>query len=214
MQKLLTLSTILVLCSLLTARAQNSYTLKGSITDSLGNPLVGASIKTDDLQVQSQQDGSFTFSTSQTALRLVVHYVGYQEQQLQLQAPYPASVNIRLSPGSQTLNMVTISTGYQTLAPGRMTGSAEAISQTELQRATSANILERLEALTPTLQFDRRSNSPNLSGVNNRLSIRGITSINADSGEISISSWLSAVGVPRGCRSSLTAWSRGRDWSL
>ncbi|WP_304063419.1 SusC/RagA family TonB-linked outer membrane protein [Pedobacter glucosidilyticus] len=181
MQKLLTLSTILVLCSLLTARGQNSYTLKGIITDSLGTPLAGASIKTDDLQVQSQQDGSFTFSTSQTALRLVVHYVGYQEQQLQLQAPYPASVNIRLSPGSQALNMVTISTGYQTLAPGRMTGSAEAISQTEIQRATGANILERLEALTPTLQFDRRSNSPNLSGVNNRLSIRGITSINADS---------------------------------
>ncbi len=183
MQKLLTLSTILVLCSLFTARGQNSYTLKGIITDSLGTPLAGASIAQENgiLLATSNELGAFSFTTSLSSLQLNFNYLGYEPQQIQVKQPYPASIEVVLKGRSQQLQAVSINTGYQQLSPGRMTGSAEVLDEKQINRATGLNILERLEGISPTVLFDKRGQSPNLSGTNNQLLIRGLGSLLASS---------------------------------
>lgn len=66
-----------------------------------------------------------------------------------------------------------VNTGYQQIDPGKMTGSAEVLGISQLNRSTGVNIIERLEAISASVLFDKRGNSPNLSGTNNQLTIRG-----------------------------------------
>ena len=163
-------------------KAQRSDTIRGRVTDSLDRPLAGALLSAGNIKVQSGSGGTFLLLLPATGTAgIAVTYLGYQPKSITLSRPYPKMLHIRMAEGQYQLQAVTISTGYQEINPGRMTGSAEVLGQQELNRATGSNILERLEGISTSVVFDKRGNSPNLLGTNNKLMIRGLTSINADS---------------------------------
>lgn len=60
------------------------------------------------------------------------------------------------------LGEVTIATGYQDLPPDRVTGSVARIGTELLNRRVSTGIVDRLDGVTPGLNFDRRSGTARL----------------------------------------------------
>lgn len=174
------LSTVVVIVSGMTF-AQAQTILEGQIKDSLDNPLAGAWVQTAQQQTQSDANGKFSISVTKTQITLKVSYLGYQTQTISLKAPFSKLLNIQLKNNPKELEAVVVSTGYQNIIPGRMTGSAEVLGTSQINRSTGANIIERLEGISTSILFDKRGNSPNLSGTNNQLIIRGLTSINAES---------------------------------
>ncbi|MFC5282018.1 SusC/RagA family TonB-linked outer membrane protein [Pedobacter alpinus] len=180
---LVLLITVLVIVNGKTAQAQQNYVIKGKVVDSLNKAIAGALIENRKLNLKTLSDanGNFNLTIGRESAQLAVSYLGFETRVLNLRAPYPNLLNVVLNETKQALQEVVVSTGYQTLTPGRMTGSAEVLGESMLNRSTGGNIIERLEGISTSVLFDKRGNSPNLSGTNNQLLIRGLTSINAES---------------------------------
>lgn len=165
------------------AMGQQRYTITGSVSDSLKRAIPGAAIqiKNQKIKVLSDGNGKFTLAVEGQSIQLMATHLGFQPWIFDLTAPYPDPLNIIMKEEVTELQNVLVSTGYQKLNPGSMTGSAEVFGERQLNRATGINIIDRLEGLAASILFDKRGNSPNLPGTNNKLLIRGLTSINGES---------------------------------
>lgn len=173
--------------SLSGAWAQEIYTLRGIITNPEGLALAGATVSlASGQQSTSDSKGMFTLSSKQQQISLSVSFIGYQAYQQQLNLPLKDTLQITLQAGSYQLEAVTIATGYQQVPKERATGAFENLNAELINRGVSTDILSRLEALTPALQFDKRDFNINANTNTNRLSIRGVNTINADASPLII----------------------------
>lgn len=77
------------------------------------------------------------------------------------------------------LNEVVINTGYYQIPKERATGSFDHISNEMINRSTGSNIIQRLEGITSSLNFDRRKNSRETSSAP-ALRVRGLSTIASD----------------------------------
>lgn len=153
--------------------AQSSIEIKGKIiTESAGNPLIGASIwnNREGSGVIADSKGEFTILCSNETDTLIISYVGYNTYKLPVILARNRVV-IRMTELSRELEQV-VSNGYQIVPNERITGSFVHIDNELFNRRISSNILERLEDITPGLIFNRNTGSEL-----NPLSIRGQSSI-------------------------------------
>lgn len=149
----------------------------GRVTDSLNNPLIGATIAIKGSNALTTNDkGEFTIK-AQSGQQVIVTFIGY--------LPYTFTVkdnmsfqNIILHASSSKLQEVLVSTGYQTLPKERATGSFVSIDSALVNRRISTNILDRLDGVSSGVLFNRGLGN----GNNPALSIRGRSTIfaNAD----------------------------------
>jgi len=139
--------------------------ITGTVTDSVGNPMEGASIflKKSHKSVTSDHNGRFTINVSEGDI-LVVSFVGYSTRELKITASilHGEPLNISLARSVYALNKVevTYSNGYQTVSPERSTGSYSQIDNTLITRSVTTNILDRIENLTPGIQFNHGDADP------------------------------------------------------
>ncbi|MGJ1391707.1 SusC/RagA family TonB-linked outer membrane protein [Sphingobacterium spiritivorum] len=148
--------------------------VRGRVVDSLGNPLQGATIaviiqtssenkETGDFSMSimgrktaavTDSNGEFVLSNISKEAFISVSYVGYEAYTIK------AATNlgtIRLKPAGR-LQEVIVNTGYQNISKERSAGSFSKPDMEVLaNRATSTNIIQRLDGLVPGLVIN---NSP------------------------------------------------------
>ncbi|MBC9932883.1 SusC/RagA family TonB-linked outer membrane protein [Chitinophaga qingshengii] len=124
--------------------------------------------------------GYFTLKLSQPNSRIHISCVGYEHQELDVNAN--TMVNLTLQPSLKSIPEVVISTGYQNLARKNTTGAYGAISSREVERRSSQSITSVLEGSVPGLTlasgYDRVNGVRRPTGIN--LQVRGGSSIGTD----------------------------------
>ena len=143
--------------------------ISGKILDAETNqPIAGVTIKLTGTKKStvSDQNGLFNFSNVDANASVTITSIGYASRSLAVSE----SMLVKLTPVSETLQDVTISTGYQQLSKATTTGAAVVITAKQIEETPSINLMERLEGKIPGVQFDLR---------NNTIQVRGISSYNA-----------------------------------
>ncbi|WP_286862859.1 MULTISPECIES: SusC/RagA family TonB-linked outer membrane protein [Sphingobacterium] len=151
-----------------TIKAQ--VTLRGKVVDSLGNPIAQTTISstTHNRTIKTASDGQFEWKSNVDSIKLTFRHLGYAERVVLL-TNARGFTKVTLYPRENTLEEVQVNTGYQQLPKERATGSFELIDNKSFNLRTGGNVLERLEGLSPSLQFDKRREGDilmNIRGIN------------------------------------------------
>lgn len=92
--------------------AQNQKTVKGTVLDENGEPLVGATVKVPGTQngVVTDLDGHFTVSVPANVGQVTVSYLGYKAYSAKVGS---GNLSVRLAPDNKSINEVVV-VGYGT----------------------------------------------------------------------------------------------------
>lgn len=125
----------------------------GRVLDEKGDPFEGVSISLYGSvgSTATDADGRFSLPVVPGDAVLLVTHVGYGRQLVKTKGI--ATVVLTMKPVMQSMSNVSVelSTGYQTLAQERQTGSFDFINHELIDRSVTTNILDRIENLTPGL---------------------------------------------------------------
>lgn len=145
---------LLFLCPILSF-GQTVSTITGKIITSNNSALPGANIRliNSKLATTSNTDGTFQLKGAFLPDTLLISYAGYTNKKIVINSSIPLTVQLELS--TNTLNEVTVNTGYQSLPQERSTGSFVQIDKELINRKVSTNILDRLDGVTSGLIFNR-----------------------------------------------------------
>ncbi len=182
--------------------------VKGRVVDEEGKPLAGASIsivlqessenkKTGDFSMMvkgkkavtvTDAEGKFELKSIDEKAYIVISYIGYQDQNLKA-AKDLGIIKMKLS---GNLEEVMVSTGYQKIAKERSAGSfSKPDMDVVANRATSTNIIQRLDGLVPGLVIN---NSP--TSNKQQFLIRGLSTLPTVQNYTSASPLFVVDGIP------------------
>jgi len=142
------------------AFTEEEYILHGMVTDSLGSPLPGASIKLKGTNKYTTSDGNGHFNINLTSEynTLEFAYVGYLSKTQRLDRTAALKVvTVRLSANASLLAEVVVN-GYQTLSKERSTGAANTVSGKILNENIPVDILSALEGRVAGLAYVKNPN--------------------------------------------------------
>lgn len=175
---------ILISILLLTVNPSEGYCqlkLTGKVIDKEDrNPVANAAVYTSDKRYAVTNDeGQFELVVSNLPDTLFISHIAYKNYKFLITDNLQKT--ILLEPLKNTLEEVTISTGYYSLPKERLTGSFSQISTKDIERTVSSNILDKMETMVPGLHFDRRNAGRNKEQDQNlSLRLRGTSTIYAD----------------------------------
>lgn len=131
---------------------QTTVDVRGRVTDSLGNPLVGATIRVlnSNRIVQSNRQGFFTIRNVSESATLNINYIGYISQQIKA-ATDLGTIILRPSETVLETTEITYQTGYQSISRERATGSFSSVSSADISDKLQTGIMSRLEGQVPGL---------------------------------------------------------------
>lgn len=126
----------------------------GTVVDSVdGKPLQDVTISTSAGKVKSNKKGLFEISV-QVGDTLLFDYLGYHQLGFRFSKNLVQGSEFRLIPRITELEMVEVFTGYQRLSAEKSTGSYHIIKKDLIDRSVSTSFINRLENLSPGLQFN------------------------------------------------------------
>ena len=144
-------------------------TIKGTVSDELGEPVIGASVK-----VQGTNDGAITdlngnFSvTAASNATLSISYVGYVTQEVKVGGK--TNITVTLKEDNTTLNDVVV-IGYGTMKKKLVTGATVQVKGEDIAKLNTTNALEAMQSSSPGVQITQSSSQP---GKGYKVYIRGI----------------------------------------
>jgi len=160
---------------------ETQQTIHGRVTDSVGNPLEGVTVKIDGRNTLTLTDrnGNYVLQTNSNDTEIIFSSIGY----VRTTRPIGSNpINVVLTPVLTKLDeAVVVNTGYQTLPKERSTGSFIIIDSALLNRKVSTNILDRIDGVAPGVYFNGTAvDRPATTEVNRNvgISIRGENSFN------------------------------------
>lgn len=159
------------------SRSTQDFTITGTIIDSNGIPLSGATIleKGTANGVVADFDGNFTITVSDSEAVLEVSYLGYNTKEVKYSGD--ENIQITLDENAASLSEVVV-VGYGSTKKENLTGSVGQIDASELGDRPNANILNSLQGTLPGLNIQPSSGDPR---ANPELNVRGFNSINSGS---------------------------------
>lgn len=175
---------ILLSISLLIVNISKGYCqikLRGKVLDKEDmTPVTSAAVYTSDRKYAvTNNEGLFELVVSSLPDTLFISHVAYKSYSFLIMDDLEKTIS--LEPLKNTLEEVTISTGYYSLPKERLTGSFSQISTKDIERTVSSNILDKMETMVPGLQFDRRNAGWNKEQDQNlSIRLRGASTIYAD----------------------------------
>lgn len=143
--------------------------LAGRVTDSLGVPLIGATVIVTGGGRSAITDMNGSFSIPADAGNVLrISFIGYQSKEIAVTAAMIQSGNVGtiiLGHVSSTLSElnVTANTGYQSIPKERATGSFGVITETTLGARMETSIMDRLEGTVPGLFM--QNGTPTIRGL-------------------------------------------------
>lgn len=153
--------------------AQAKIQIRGSVVNEKGEALSNVSIleKGTKNGTVSLEDGSFSFTVSNTKAIIVASYAGYQSTEVSVGAN--TMLMISLIPSSGSLGEVVV-VGYGTQKKTTLTGSVATVKGSELVQSSSANVANAIAGRVPGIIANNRSGRPGEDGSS--LLIRGFNS--------------------------------------
>ena len=157
-----------------TYSSQQTGKIKGTVTDTNGETVIGASIvlKGTTNGTITDMDGNFTLSDVPANGTIQVSFIGYKT--LEVQVKGQTSFNLTLSEDAETLDEVVV-VGYGTMKKSDLTGAVGSISSEKLAARGSTRLEDALQGAVPGVNITQ-SNSRAGGGFN--IQIRGQASIN------------------------------------
>lgn len=149
--------------------------VKGRVTDSLGIPLQGVTIrvKNGSAGVATDENGEFSLAVADDAI-LLVSYIGYETQEVPVYGR--TTVDIRLIPSAAGLNQVIV-VGYGTQKKANLTGAVASVNGEELLNRPLTNPAAMLQGTMSGVQVRMGTGEPGNENVNIR--IRGTGTFSA-----------------------------------
>lgn len=147
----------------------------GRVTDSLGNPLQGASITVKGMRNKgtiADKDGNFTIKGIAPNSTIVISIVGYEEQQIKLGDR--TDIVVVLRQGITSMHDVVISKGYYNTSERLNTGDVSVVSGEEINKQPVTDPILALEGRVPGLYIQQTSGAP---GAYSTILIMGQNSI-------------------------------------
>ncbi|MEO7213849.1 TonB-dependent receptor [Mucilaginibacter sp.] len=162
---------LLLLFSILscaTALAQDKR-LTGTVFDEQNQPLPGATIKNKSGQIAVGTDvnGKFTISVANNEQTLIVHFVGYVDEEVNIGSQ--TNFTVRLTPSSKNLNEVIV-VGYGTVRKKDLTGAVASVSGKTLAEVPAPNLIDQLKGRTAGVDVVSNGATP---GTGGQIRIRG-----------------------------------------
>ncbi|MDE5828066.1 MAG: SusC/RagA family TonB-linked outer membrane protein, partial [Duncaniella sp.] len=136
----------MALCAAFPAFAQ-TITVKGTVVDKEGEPLIGASVvvQGETLGTATDFDGNFSISAPSNGT-LVVSYVGYETQEIAINGR--TEINVTLHENSVLLGEV-VAIGYGTVKKSDATGSVATIKPSEIEAGLATSAQDLLVGASP-----------------------------------------------------------------
>ena len=155
---------------------QERVTVKGVVTDSKGEPIIGANVleKGTTNGIITNLDGEFTLNAPANAT-LVISYIGYEPINVTLNGR--TSLKIQMKEEALALETVVVTAMGIKKKEASLTYSTQQVGGDELTRAKDPNMINALAGKTAGVSITR--NSSGLGG-SAKVSIHGIRSANAD----------------------------------
>ena len=155
---------------------QERVTVKGVVTDSKGEPIIGANVleKGTTNGIITNLDGEFPLNAPANAT-LVISYIGYEPINVTLNGR--TSLKIQMKEEALALETVVVTAMGIKKKEASLTYSTQQVGGDELTRAKDPNMINALAGKTAGVSITR--NSSGLGG-SAKVSIRGIRSANAD----------------------------------
>jgi TonB-dependent starch-binding outer membrane protein SusC len=150
--------------------------ISGKVADSrTGTPVIGASVtpKNSTDGTTTGTDGSFTLRVSSQVRSIVISFVGYADQEVDVSSS--TTVNVNLVESALNLNEVVV-IGYGTSRQKDLTGSVAQVSAKDFQKGVIATPEQLIAGKVAGVQINSNSGQP---GAGSRIRIRGGTSLHA-----------------------------------
>ena len=149
-RSLLVAATVVVTAS--SVFAQNTLTVKGVVTDSKNEPLVGATIKVKGTThgVATDLDGKFTLPGVAKTAVLEVSYVGMQPQSILVNGQTQFKISLKDN-ASQLSDVVVVGYGRQKRV--NLTGAVSSVDSKQLAARPVQNVGQALQGMVPGLNF-------------------------------------------------------------
>ena len=150
-------------------------TVKGTIIDESGEPLIGVSIVVKGTSTGTITDFNGNFSIDLPAGRkeLVISYIGYKEQTVTVTGNGP--VNVKMVSDTQALDEVVV-IGYGAVKKRDLTGAVASVKSEDITMNPGTNPMEALQGKVAGLDITRESGQAG-SGV--KMQLRGNRSLTA-----------------------------------
>ena len=148
-------------------------TVKGKVTDTEGNTLIGATIRIKGTSIGTATDvnGEYQLSVPSDQQELLVTYMGYIDQVVKINKR--TNINIILQEDHKEMDEVVV-TGYQSVRRERLTGSTKTITAREMEGKGLTSVEEALSSTIAGLNMI----SSGRPGQDAKIQIRGINSLN------------------------------------
>lgn len=171
MKKHLFILTLFIFSSMILAYGQN---VSGKVTDETGEPLPGASlvVKGTKKGTISDLNGNFTIGLSQNEKVLIVSFIGYVSQEIDVMGK--SNLTVKLLPETVNLEEV-VAVGYGTQKKANLIGAVENISVKEIENRPLTNSSMALQGQVAGVDVIQGSGEPGDDQGNIR--IRGVSSI-------------------------------------
>lgn len=165
MKKLLLLGLVLLL-----ACVSHAKTITGKVTDSSGDPILGATVivKGTSNNTSTDFDGNYSIEAEQEDI-LIFSFAGYTPVQTKVRQQ--SVINITLQ---ESLDAVVV-VGYRTKTQKQVSVAASTITTSNIQNRPNSSVIQRLQGQAAGLQIQNLNGQP---GSNTTIHLRGISSIN------------------------------------
>ncbi len=176
------LSLTLLLCLFPTWIIAQSLSIKGSVKDTMGEPIIGANVLIAGTTngIITDIDGNFTLTVPKNG-ELVISYIGYQTQTVKLNKQ--TTIEIILKEDAEALEEVVV-VGYGSQKKATLTGSIANVAGAEIAKSPSVNLGSSLAGKLPGLIVNQRSGQPGDDDPS--MKIRGRASFASDNGPLVI----------------------------
>lgn len=151
--------------------------LSGTVKDTEGNPLPGASIaiKGTSKHVITDADGKFVLDGAQKGNLIVITYVGFVPQEVVWNGE--GQLNVKLASNVQGLDDVIV-VAYGTAKKSTFTGSVSVVGSDKLSKIAGSGFAEALQGMGSGVNVTNNEGNP---GGDTRIQIRGIASMSGAS---------------------------------
>ncbi len=144
-------------------------TVKGTVVDEAGEPIIGATVQVQGAKTGAITDfeGNFSVEAASNAT-LLISYVGYVTETVSVQGRN--NIQVTLREDATSLNDVVV-IGYGTQKKKLVTGATVQVKGEEIAKLNTTNALEAMQSSSPGVQITQSSTQP---GKGYKVYIRGI----------------------------------------
>lgn len=151
------------------------HSVSGTVTDSDGNPVIGAAVMIpgSNTGVTTDFDGNFTLGGLTSDSEIEVSCLGFATQRVKV--GNRSRIDFTLEVEATFMDEVVV-IGYGTTTRRRSVGAVDQVKADILENRSVANLTQALQGTSPSLVIQQRSFNPNDQGLN--INIRGVGTMN------------------------------------